>query len=70
MTCTRCNGLMVSERIVDLQGMSSDLCADGYRCLLCGDIVDTAILENRRRLTNACAPLTGSSPCMPRLVTA
>ncbi|MDC8447506.1 MAG: hypothetical protein LV473_04015 [Nitrospira sp.] len=70
MTCTRCDGLMVSERICDLQGMSSDLCAEGYRCLLCGDIVDTAILENRRRLTNAIAPLTGSSPYLLRLVEA
>jgi len=70
MTCKRCDGLMVSERICDLQGMSSDLCADGYRCLLCGNIVDAAILENRRRSTAAIEPLTGSSPYMPRLVTA
>ncbi|MEK9142898.1 MAG: hypothetical protein AAB308_17735 [Nitrospirota bacterium] len=70
MTCKRCDGLMVSERICDLQGMSSDLCADGYRCLLCGNIVDTTILENRRRLTDAVEPLTVSSPYMPRLVAA
>ena len=70
MTCERCDGLMVSERICDLQGMSSDLCADGYRCLLCGNIVDTTILENRRRLTDAVEPLTVSSPYMPRLVAA
>ena len=70
MTCERCDGLMVSERICDLQGLSSDLCADGYRCLLCGNIVDTTILENRRRLTDAVEPLTVSSPYMPRLVAA
>ena len=70
MTCKRCDGLMVSERICDLQGMSSDLCADGYRCLLCGNIVDTTILENRRRLTDAVEPLTVSSPYRPRLVAA
>ena len=35
MTCERCHGLMVSEQIYDLQGMNSDLCVGGYRCLLC-----------------------------------
>ena len=70
MTCKRCDGLMVSERICDLQGMSSDLCGDGYRCLLCGNIVDTTILENRRRSTDAIDPLTVSSPYLPRLVAA
>jgi hypothetical protein len=44
---------MVSERIYDFRGMSSDLCVDGYRCILCGNIVDATILENRRRSTEA-----------------
>jgi hypothetical protein len=44
---------MVTERICDLQGLSSDLRIDGYRCLLCGDVVDATILENRRRSTEA-----------------
>lgn len=39
MTCERCDGLMVSEQICDLQGMSSDLQADGclwiLRCHAC-----------------------------------
>jgi hypothetical protein len=70
MTCERCDGLMVCERICNLRGLSSDLCADGYRCLLCGNIVDTAILENRRRSTGAIEPLTVAGPCIPRLVAA
>ncbi len=68
MTCDRCNGLMVSERIDDLQGMSSDLCVDGYRCLLCGNLVDTVILENRLRSTDAVEPMTLRIPRMQRLV--
>lgn len=40
MTCQRCNGLMVREQICDLQGRSSSLCVDGFRCLLCGDLVE------------------------------
>lgn len=58
MTCNRCDGLMISERIHDL-GMSNDLYADGYRCLLCGDIVDTMILEHRRRSAEALQSVSG-----------
>ena len=68
MTCDRCNGLMVRERIYDFQGMSSDLCVDGYRCLLCGNLVDAVILENRSRSTGAVEPMTLRSPRMQRLV--
>lgn len=68
MTCDRCNGLMVNERIYDCQGMSSDLCVDGYRCLLCGNIVDATILENRRRSIDAVGSTTFISPRMQRFV--
>jgi hypothetical protein len=49
MTWERCEGLMVSEWISDMHGMSSGLYANGYRCLLCGNLVDAMILENRQR---------------------
>ena len=70
MTCERCHGLMVSEQIYDLQGMNSDLCVDGYRCLPCGNLVDATILENRRRSIDTAGVLTLMNPCMPRLVVA
>ena len=70
MTCERCEGLMVSEQICDLQGTNSELGVNGYRCLLCGNVVDATILENRRRSIEALEPLTVYSPRMPRLVAA
>lgn len=70
MTCERCNGLMVREQICDLQGRSSSLCLDGYRCLLCGDLVDALILEHRKRSTHSSDSMAFTSPRMPRLVTA
>ena len=70
MTCERCHGLMVSEQIYDLQGMNSDLRVDGYRCLLCGNIVDAAILENRRRSTDTARIPTLMNQRMLRLVVA
>lgn len=68
MTCERCDGLMVSEQICDLQGMKSDLCVNGYRCLLCGNLVDTVILENRSCSTDAVEPITLKGPRMQRLI--
>ena len=68
MTCERCDGLMVCVQICDLQGMNSDLCVNGYRCLLCGNIVDATILENRRRSTDAVGSITLTSHRMQRLV--
>ncbi|MCS6316364.1 MAG: hypothetical protein H8K05_01000 [Nitrospira sp.] len=70
MTCDRCNGLMVSEQICDLQGCSSSLCVDCYRCLLCGDLVDALILENRRRSVSSAEPIMLASLHMSRMVPA
>ncbi len=70
MTCDRCNGLMVEEQICDLQGRSSSLLVDGYRCLLCGDLVDALILENRKRSTDSAQAISFTSPRMPQLVPA
>ncbi len=70
MTCERCDGLMVSEWICDLHGMNSDLCANAYRCVLCGNVVDAAILENRRRSTEALGARTVYCPGMSGLVAA
>jgi geranylgeranyl pyrophosphate synthase len=53
MPCRRCGGLMVPDD-------DSDLCADpgsvlisARRCICCGDIVDSVILQNRQALCHA-----------------
>ena len=68
MMCERCEGLMVSEQICDPRGMNSDLCVNGHRCLLCGNIVDATILENRRCSIDAVGSTTLTSPRMQLLV--
>ena len=40
--CPRCGGLMVSEWGADLMKNT------GQRCVQCGELVDSVILENRR----------------------
>ena len=40
--CLRCDGFMVPEWDHDLMGNT------GQRCVQCGDVVDSVILQNRR----------------------
>jgi len=49
MWCPRCNGLMVSDRFQDLKDSTGQFHFYGTRCLVCGEILDPTILENRRR---------------------
>jgi hypothetical protein len=40
--CTRCGGFIIPEAFRDI-----GLCSVGWRCLLCGEVVDSVILRNR-----------------------
>jgi len=43
MKCHRCGSVMVYERFYDSHEHFS-----GWRCILCGEIIDQVILENRQ----------------------
>ena len=45
MVCPRCDGLMLQEVFVDFAGMDGSF--EGWRCLVCGEIVDPVIASNR-----------------------
>ncbi len=47
MSCPRCSGFMVSESFQDLKDDTGQLCFKGYRCMVCGEIVDPLIDSNR-----------------------
>lgn len=51
MECERCGGLMVSEKFYDL--LDSQIDFRGYRCLVCGEILDAMILKHRQNLEPA-----------------
>lgn len=70
MTCERCHGLMVHEPICEMTGTVGNMCVGGLRCLLCGNLIDAVILENRARSTDSIEPVTLSNPCMSRVVAA
>lgn len=44
MHCPKCDGFMVSERFMDYS-----LVFYAWRCINCGTILDTTILQNKKR---------------------
>ncbi len=48
MTCPRCQGLMVSVTLEDAEWSRSREPSLGWRCLLCGEVVDPTIADNRK----------------------
>lgn len=49
MQCPRCGGLMVSDRLQDIKDSTGHLHFLGARCLVCGEILDAKIIENREK---------------------
>ena len=49
MGCPRCHNLMVEETFVDLHVSPRASTFTGWRCVICGEILDPIILQNRTR---------------------
>ena len=47
MICPRCHGLMVTITLMDEEGSASYL-SYGWRCALCGEVIDPTIADNRK----------------------
>lgn len=47
MKCTRCQGLMVADDLLDMQESYLPMWMRGLRCIACGNIVDPLINHNR-----------------------
>ncbi len=47
MQCPRCQGTMVVDHFVDL-ATSGEIWMPGWRCLMCGEVIDPLILKNRQ----------------------
>jgi hypothetical protein len=47
MNCTRCHGLMVPARLQEEAEARYGETSSGWRCLLCGEVVDYLIMANR-----------------------
>jgi hypothetical protein len=47
MHCTRCEGLMVPDDLIDIQESSIPMWMRAWRCVSCGNIVDPLIQRHR-----------------------
>ena len=45
MTCNRCRGLLVEDHCYDL--LDDRISLKAWRCIACGNIVDSVILKNQ-----------------------
>lgn len=49
MECTRCQGILVPDYSFDHLDATSPGHVRTWRCVMCGDVVDPVILDNRRK---------------------
>ena len=47
MTCSRCCGLMVEDRLLDMEGAFGEMWTTSLRCMNCGHVHDSVIAQNR-----------------------
>ena len=52
MTCVRCQGLMIQQQIIDSHDEWSEGWISVLRCLNCGEILDSLVLNNRKNRFN------------------
>lgn len=48
MTCTRCQGCMAKDHFIDLMESAESMWMAGWRCLNCGNVLDSVMEQNRR----------------------
>lgn len=49
MNCSRCQGLLCFSELRDEGGVLVTEGAPAFRCILCGELIDSVILMNRTR---------------------
>jgi len=67
MECTRCDGLMVTDNLIDMRESSIPMWMKGWRCVSCGNIVDPLILRHRMIQQAGASRLLGTEAAMPQL---
>lgn len=67
MQCTRCDGLMVTDNLVDMEESSIPMWMKGWRCVSCGNIVDPLIFRHRMIQQAGASRLLGKEAVPPQL---
>lgn len=69
MECTRCDGLMVSDDLIDMQESSMSMWMKGWRCVSCGNIIDPIIKRHRMIQQAGASHLLQNKAAMPHGLT-
>jgi hypothetical protein len=48
MQCSRCSGEMAYEFFQDMEDDTGNIMFYGWRCIICGEILDPVIVSNRK----------------------
>ena len=67
MQCTKCDGLMVSDNLLDIMESAIPMWMKGWRCVSCGNIVDPLILKHRMTQQVGASQLLEKEGAVPRL---
>ena len=47
MHCSRCQGLMLKDHFLDMEGGFGEMWAQSWRCMNCGAVYDAVIAQNQ-----------------------
>ena len=62
MHCSRCQGLMLKDYLLDMEGGFGEMWAHSWRCTNCGAIHDAVIEQHRLAREANAAVLTSGQP--------
>lgn len=65
MKCTKCEGLMVTDHLIDIRESAIPMWMKGWRCVTCGNIVDSLILRHRMIQDAGATRLLNTYACKP-----
>lgn len=55
MNCTRCQGLMLKEHMIDLEGDYGEMWVSSWRCFNCGHRDDAVLQQHRKQVAKPVA---------------
>ena len=64
MTCSRCNGCMVEDFLLDMEDSSGPMWLQANRCMNCGNVAEK-VLEHNRLTQGAALHSSKSAPTIP-----
>jgi hypothetical protein len=67
MQCTKCDGLMVTDNLIDIKESSIPMWMKGWRCVSCGNIVDPLIQKHRMSQQAEASTVLEKEATVPRL---